>query len=337
MHLLVINGPDLDTLADLDGQVTHWAERMGVTVDTWQSDDEAEILGWIYRHAGDGIVINPGGLTESPAIVDAIRAVEAPVVEVHLSNVGTSSMGDVSDRIIHGRGVTVYRDAMRHLVNRAAMEFETVRYGPHPDNVGDMRGEGDELVVLVHGGLWRQEYERDTIESLAVDLAGRGYRTWNLEYRRLGGGGGWPGSGLDVLTALDILPELGHRADRVSVIGHSAGSYLLMWAAGQSSIHIGLHVAMAPLFDLEAAVEFEDVGAEECATLLEAGAPRVSPAEVPTVLVHGDADQIVPVQRTIDFSKRHGLDHHQTSSDHFSLLDPTKAEWDWVVHRLASH
>lgn len=337
MRLLVINGPNLDSLAGLESRVTGWGETMGVTVEMRQFDDESEVVDWIHRHDGDGIVINPGGLTDtSHAVADAIRDAEAPVVEVRPGIIENSLIRDVSDRTIYGRGVSVYRDAMRHLVNRAAMPVETVSYGPRPDNIGDLRGDGDELVVLAHGGLWRQEYERDTTESLAVDLARRGYRTWNLEYRRLGDDGGWPGSGHDVLAALDAIPELAFEARQVSVIGHSAGSYLLMWAVGQTNVDIGLHVAMAPLLDLEAAVESGDVGAEECATLLDGGAPRVSPGNVPTVLVHGDADQIVPVQRSIDFSKRHGLDHHHTSSDHFSLLDPTRAEWDWVVDKLAS-
>lgn len=336
MRVLVINGPNLDPLSDLDSKLHHWGNRMGVTVETRQSDDQTEIVGWMCEYAGQGIVVNPGGLTDTSDVARAISGVVAPVVEVHPGMVEIPLFRDVSDRTIYGRGVSVYRDAMRHLVNRAAMPFETVSYGAHPDNVGDLRGDGGDLVVLVHGGLWRQEYERDTTEGLAVDLANRGYRTWNLEYRRLGDGGGWPGSGDDILTALDAIPDLDFEARRVTVVGHSAGSYLLMWASGRASVDVGLHVALGPLLDLEAAVESGDVGAGECATLLDGGAPRVIPGEVTTVLVHGDADQIVPVQRSIDFSKRHDLDHHHTPSDHFSLLDPTRAEWEWVVRRLAS-
>ena len=74
-------------------------------------------------------------------------------------------------------------------------------YGPFPDQFGDLRvpeGGGRHLVVVVHGGLWRHEWTRDTIEGLAVDLASLGYVTWNLEYRRVGTGGGWPESFEDV-------------------------------------------------------------------------------------------------------------------------------------------
>ena len=137
---------------------------------------------------------------------------------------------------------------MRHLVNRSAMPFDTVRYGPHPDNIGDLRGEGRDLVVLAHGGLWKQEFARDGTESLAIDLARRGYRTWNLEYRRLGGGGGWPGSGHDVLTALRQADRDGILPVRVPGLGFAIivcaitllgaasplflGNPLIAWARG---------------------------------------------------------------------------------------------------------
>ncbi len=336
MRLLVLSGPNPETPDDIEDRMALWGEEMGVTVEARQSSDEAQIASWIAHYDGDGIVIGSAGLDATRTIATAIAEVGLPAVDVHPGVVAESPMRNVTVRRIFGRGTTGYRDAMRHLVNRAAMPFETLRYGIHPDTVGDVRGEGGELVVLVHGGLWRQEYERDTTESLAVDLARRGYRTWNLEYRRLGDGGGWPGSGDDVLSALDGIPELGLDASRVSVIGHSAGSYLLMWAAMRTGIDIELHIALGPLLDLDAAVESGDVGAEECGRLSRGGAPAVSPGGVRTVLVHGDADQIVPVQRSIEFSKQHSVELRRSSCDHFSLLDPTKPEWKWVLGRLAS-
>ena len=358
MRLLVVNGPNLDllgtrepevygsmSLADLERQVRDWGEEMGAEVITEQSNDEAEIIDLIHGFDGDGMVLNPGAFTHtSRAIADAIQGVSTPVVEVHISNIrarepwrAQSVMTDVCVRTIFGRGIGGYRDALRHLRNRAAMPFETVRYGPHPDNVGDLRGDGRDLVVLAHGGLWKQEFQRDTTESLAIDLARRGYRTWNVEYRRLGNGGGWPGSGHDVLTALNSIPSLGVQDGKIFLVGHSAGAYLLMWAASRARIEVALHIALGPLLDLRAALEADDVGAEQCAALLDRGAPdEAVPNGVPTTVIHGDEDQIVPVGRTIDLVARHELAHHHTSIDHFSLLDPLTPEWGWAVDQMSS-
>lgn len=358
MRILVINGPNLnllgarepevygsETLADLDAQLEVWGKEMGTKVNTMQSNGEEHIIDAIHTFDGDGIVINPGAFTHtSRAIADAISSVATPVVEVHISNIRSrepwraeSLVADACVLSIHGRGLGGYRAAIRHLVNRTAAPFETVRYGPHPDNVGDLRRGGDDLVVLAHGGVWKHEFARDLTESLAVDLWQRGYTTWNLEYRRLGDGGGWPGSGHDVLTALDSIPRIHPGLRRLTVVGHSAGSYLLMWAAARMRAAVATHIALGPLLSLTTAVDAGDVGSEQCAQLLGMGAPaEQTPGDVETVIVHGDADQIVPVERSVNFAQRHQVEHHRTSCDHFSLLDPAKQEWSWVVDRLGS-
>jgi 3-dehydroquinate dehydratase II len=358
MRLLVVNGPNLDllgtrepevyestTLADLEDQITAWGVEMGVEVETAQSNSESRIIDLIHVFDGDGIVINPGAFTHtSRAIADAIKGVDAPVVETHISNIrerepwrAQSVIAEACVRSIYGRGSTGYRNAMRHLVNRAAMPFDTIGYGPHQDNVGDLRRDGGDLVILAHGGMWRHEYERDTTESLAVDLTRRGYSTWNIEYRRVGAGGGWPASAHDMLMALDFVPQLGSDFQHVIVVGHSAGAHLAMWAAPRSVTEVLLHVALGPVLDLTTISDSDAVGAEECRKMLEQGAPgSMRPDGVPTAIVHGDADQIVPVGHSIQFASENGIEHHRTDTDHFSLLDPTKPEWSWVVKRIGS-
>lgn len=358
MRFLVVNGPNLNllglrepeiygttTLSDLDDQVASWASEVGVDVEIVQSDSEERIIQSIHSFDGDGIVINPGAFTHtSRAIADAIRGTGMPTVEVHISNIrrrepwrATSVIADACVRTIYGRGIGGYRNAMRHLANRSAMEFETIHYGPHDENVGDLRAGDDGLVVLAHGGLWKQEFERDLMESLAVDLSRRGHATWNIEYRRVGVGGGWPASGHDVLTALDFIPQLDFDPGRVTLVSHSVGSQLLMWAAPRSATNPALHVALGPLLDLETAVSSDDVGAHECQEMLDQGAPAwVEPGGITTVLVHGDDDQIVPVERSVAFAENQALEHHRTGCDHFSLLDPTKPEWSWVIDRIGS-
>jgi 3-dehydroquinate dehydratase-2 len=357
MRLLVLNGPNLNllgirepdvygstTLSDLDEMVSGWAEAIGVDIHCLQSNDEAKLIGEIHDFDGDGIIINPGALTHtSHAIADAIRGVETPTVEVHISNVkerepwrARSLVADACVHTIFGRGVRGYRAAIHHLFYRAAVPFETISYGPDRDQVGDLRGEGADLVVLVHGGLWQQKFARDTMDGVAVDLARRGYRSWNLEFRRLGGGGGWPASGHDVLTALDFVPQLGFEPARVMVVSHSAGSQLAMWAAERSLTKVELHVAMAPLVDLAAAVENGDTGADECGRMLEGGAsPSIRPDRITTVVTHGDADQIVPWDRSEKLAEE-GHELRRFEGDHFGLLDPATEEWAWVANRIGT-
>src|SRR5580693_1080204 len=95
--------------------------------------------------------------------------------------------------------------------------------GPHP------------VIVLIHGGSWTARYGRTVMRGLAGDLRRRGWAVWNIEYRRVGNGGGWPATFLDVAAAIDHLPELDAPLDlaRVTVVGHSAGGHLALWAAGR--------------------------------------------------------------------------------------------------------
>jgi 3-dehydroquinate dehydratase-2 len=103
MKLLVIHGPNLNllgtrepgiygtrTLEDLDTMVRDYASSRGATVDAVQSNHEGEIIDHIQRAAGnyDAIVINPGAYTHtSVAIQDALRGVDIPAIEVHISNI----------------------------------------------------------------------------------------------------------------------------------------------------------------------------------------------------------------------------------------------------------
>jgi 3-dehydroquinate dehydratase-2 len=102
MKIVVIHGPNLNllgtrepavygtrTLADLDAEIAAHARGRGVEVETFQSNHEGEIVARIHRAATDGaaIVINPGAYTHtSLAVADALRGVDVPAVEVHLSN-----------------------------------------------------------------------------------------------------------------------------------------------------------------------------------------------------------------------------------------------------------
>ncbi len=119
-----------------------------------------------------------------------------------------------------------------------------ISYGPDSSQYGELhlpfgtRRPG--TVVILHGGFWLSEYGAELGTPLAVDLARKGWVAWNLEYRRVGNGGGWPATFMDVAAGVDELTPIAagrqHGAidiSRVVAIGHSAGGQLAAWLAGR--------------------------------------------------------------------------------------------------------
>jgi 3-dehydroquinate dehydratase-2 len=356
MRVLVLNGPNLNllgtrepevygdtTLPDLEAMIGRWGEALGMETMSRQSNHEGELVDVIQQSDDfDAIVINPGALTHtSRAIGDALGSVDIPAVEVHISNIrqretwrAVSLVAPSCVRTIYGRGVGGYQDALRHLRNRASVPFETVRYGSHPDNVGDVRrpsGVSIGVVILAHGGFWREEYERDTTETLAVDLAGRGMTTWNIEYRR---GGGWPACAHDVLTAIDHIRVFEGPEPTLAIIGHSAGGHLALWAAARRPGTVDLIVGLASVTDLSALADSGSVGAVDARGLLETGAPA-SVGAIPgkTFLLHGERDGVVPSTHSTRLSTEARVEV-VPKMGHFHMLDPQGEHWPSVVAEL---
>lgn len=349
-RILILNGPNLGSLGtrqpdiygtasldDLIADLARFGEKRGVEITHRQTDDEAELISLVAASDADGIVLNAGALAHtSRALGDAVRASGIPTVEVHISNVkarepwrGVSLIEEACVATIWGRGLTGYRDAILHLVNRWASPFQVVRYGPHPLNVGELRP-GKGLVVLIHGGIWRPQYGRDGVESLAVDLSLRGLATWNIGYRRIGEGGGWPGSAHDVLTALDHAARL--SPGPIVVLGHSAGGYLGLWASARTSTEVALVVALAPIADLELARADGGEIARESGLLLDSGAPpRPRPEGVPVLVVHCDDDRLVPPSHAKGLTQMPGVEAEFFSGGHFDLIDPSKPHWETIA------
>ncbi|MEU6341771.1 prolyl oligopeptidase family serine peptidase [Streptomyces sp. NPDC046977] len=172
----------------------------------------------------------------------------------------------------------------------------TIAYGPEPSQVGELylpEGDGPfPTVVLMHGGWWAAMFDRRQSTALAEDLVACGFAVWNIEYRRIGEpGGGWPGTFEDVATAVDAVPDLDPAidADRILVVGHSAGGQLATWTAHRSVLPDGVPgarpkvrplgvVTLAGVLDLVAADEAR-LGAE----LAEAGAQPPAGAPSPSL------------------------------------------------------
>ena len=103
MKVLILNGPNLnmlgirepekygnETLASIEKELFAYSFELGIDIETFQSNSEGEIIDKIQKTIGvfDGIMINPGGYTHtSVAIRDAISSVNAPCVEIHMTNI----------------------------------------------------------------------------------------------------------------------------------------------------------------------------------------------------------------------------------------------------------
>lgn len=216
------------------------------------------------------------------------------------------------------------------------------RYGSDPSHVAELfepNGDARGTAVVLHGGFWRDGYDRHLMDALCADLAARGWAAWNVEYRRLGSGGGWPASGDDVAAAIDTLVGPGAVA-----IGHSAGGHLALWAAASGLVRGA--VAQAGVSDLR---EAHRLGLSKGVVReLLGDAPdysHASPAErlplgVPQLLVHGEDDAIVPISMSREYERaaRAAGDDVELVAlpgvGHFEHLDPASDAWAAAVRWL---
>jgi acetyl esterase/lipase len=230
------------------------------------------------------------------------------------------------------------------------------RYGEHPDQHGELflpSGEARTgVAVVLHGGFWRDAYDRSLMDRLCEDLARAGLPAWNLEYRRLPQGG-WPETFDDVAAGIDALGDLGLDTSSVVAIGHSAGGHLALWAAArvEPRVRVTHAVSQAGVADLREAARLR---LSDCVVHdLLGGTPdevperyaAASPAEllplgVPQLLVHGGRDDVVPpvVSRAYAEAARAAGDDvelvEDAGADHVDVIDPGHALWAAVLERL---
>jgi 3-dehydroquinate dehydratase-2 len=142
VQIVVLNGVNLDvvgrrdpgiygglSLDELETRIYEWASRLGCHVRCRQTNNEGEFVEWCHDalDSTDGVIVNPGAWTHySYAIRDALELVEAPVVEVHLSNVDEreewrrhSVIADLAAKRVIGKGPDGYREALEYLVSTA--------------------------------------------------------------------------------------------------------------------------------------------------------------------------------------------------------------------------
>jgi pimeloyl-ACP methyl ester carboxylesterase len=249
-----------------------------------------------------------------------------------------------------------------------------LRYGDHADALIDVflpaslgrPGSPVALLVLVHGGFWRQWFDRLHVRPLANALRHRGFAVAVPEYRRTGGLGGWPATGEDVEVAVAVVPGM---IDEVApgfvdptasyvLVGHSAGGHLALWAGLRAGLRAGPArvasiVALAPVSDLyyAARVRMGD-GAVQASLGGDADErpDNYAQADV-TVLLQQHAVDVTIIQGnidkdvTIDMNRRLAArfpDPHVryvelAGVDHFALIDPLSPVFESTVLPALHH
>jgi len=148
LSVLVLNGPNLnllgtrepeiygsETLASIEAACQDRGKNLGLSVEFRQSNTEGDLVDWVQEASGtvDALIINAGAYTHtSVAILDALLALDIPVVEVHLSNINQreefrhhSYISKAADGMICGLGGKGYELALESLAHRLGTLKET--------------------------------------------------------------------------------------------------------------------------------------------------------------------------------------------------------------------
>lgn len=252
---------------------------------------------------------------------------------------------------------------------------ERIAYGEAPEQFVDLylpahppRAERHPLVVAIHGGFWRAQYDLAHLSHACASLAAAGIAVASLEYRRVGQpGGGYPGTLRDAAAALELVRSVAdaHRLDttRVVLTGHSAGGQLALWLGAQRAVErpvghepmrIASIVALAPLSDLvrghaaqlgAGAIDAFLGGSPEqvAAAYVDASPAAHLPLGVRQVLIHGEHDDMVPIALTEEYVHRARALGDAVElvtlpgADHYCVVNPHSAEWPVVMHHLREH
>lgn len=232
---------------------------------------------------------------------------------------------------------------------------ERVAYGTDPNQFLEVRlprSQGNHPALLnIHGGYWRARYDLTHAGHLCNALCEAGLATFNVEYRRVGnGGGGWPGTFADIRSAYRFVCQEHSRfhldLDRLMVMGHSAGAQLaLCLAAHEPSLHQA--ISLAGVVDLKKAYALH-LSDDAVAEFL-GGSPNAvpehyreaDPMELPIPqarqwLLHGTEDDIVPPEFSRDYvaqKKKNGESAELIpirGAGHFELIDPASVAFKQV-------
>lgn len=255
------------------------------------------------------------------------------------------------------------------VVNPPSSSTATIAYGAGPQQFGELRlpaGNGPfPLAVVIHGGCWQRSIANyQFMSAFSQALTNAGWATWNIEYRGADDvGGGWPNTFLDVAAAVDYTRTLANNYPidiaRVSIIGHSAGGHLALWAGSRanlpsSSLLFNANPLMpAQVIGLAAITDLNGYRTEggSCASaiskltgettsslerLAETSPLAMLPLTVATTLITADGDTIVPIAQANRYLNAAGvvLQRRAISGNHFTLIETSGVPLETVLQVL---
>ncbi|WP_334039575.1 alpha/beta hydrolase family protein [Alteromonas macleodii] len=215
----------------------------------------------------------------------------------------------------------------------------------------------DKALIFIHGGCWLNAYGYEHAKGMYHALAELGMGVYVPEYRRVGDeGGGWPGSLDDVTlaisTALKRLENEG-RYTNIYIAGHSAGGHLALLAAQRLSLsslnlsraNIKRIIGLAAITDIQsyamghnscqsATAKFMNGTPENVPTAYQRATPRPTHGSLPTTLLQGDADSIVPARHAVLSGTNQKI---IKNGGHFDWLHPESTSFDALLEVISEH
>ena len=246
----------------------------------------------------------------------------------------------------------------REILDRPAPPADLrLAYGNAPSQFIDFRFPAPSfssppLVVHFHGGFWRDRFDLRHAGNLCAALTARGVATANVEYRRGGGDGGYPATLEDAAAAVRFARQRAARfgsSAATVVTGHSAGGHLALWVASGVPDLAGV-VALAPVACLReawrlglgggAVQEFLQATPHQDSARYAAACPSERAASVPRVILHGSADEIVPLAVSSQYREARRGDVSPVrlielpGAGHFDVIDPESPVWGLVAEQV---
>ena len=205
----------------------------------------------------------------------------------------------------------------------------TISYGEALDQVIDFYDGNGPLITLIHGGYWRPAHTRVHMRALAGKLASQGFQVANIEYRRD------PGDPEKLFD--DVNAALEHLTESMALIGFSVGGQLALISKSQAHKLI----LLAPITDLQRTKD-ENLGEGAVKAFfgeidLNKFDPSLKSYDQHLYILHGDADDRVPLEHSRDFAKSKGASLMEISgADHFAMVDPDGMAFELILHTLLS-